>query len=141
MSVAASDLLAPTGPVESALFPGESVDTIEQRLNSYISQSVAKAAGYSWGSVAEEDAGVTAWALYLTFRQAHTLSLMRPAENNFEIEVLGRTIFEEDQRTALKEISDMYLSEWGILSDAAGTGAGTISTGIPSHQSRNVYDW
>lgn len=142
MAVVADDLLAPNGPVETELFPGEDHDALTERLNAFISQAEAQAAQYTWANQAATDAGVTAYALYLSFRQAHTLALVRPAEEDSQAEMLGRVTYEEDQRDGIKDLADWYWKEWVNLSESTLTDpTSAVSTGVPSHQTSLQYDW
>lgn len=144
MAVTPSNLLAPEGPVEPELFPGESEHdntALITRLSGYIAQGVTKVAGYTdITEEAEVDEAVRVWALYLAFRAAHTLSLTRPAEDHTEVAVLGRTVYDEDQRKGLKDLANEYLAEFQILVVSA-TSRSAASPGIPSHQTSNEYDW
>ena len=144
MAVTPSNLLAPTGPVEPELFPGESEgegsSALLNRLTSYVAQGVAKVSSLTFETTAKEDIAVEAWALYLAFRAAYTLTLARPAREDFKVEVMGATEYQADQRDALKILADDYFGDY--QNAIADTGADlAISSGIPSYQSTNLFDW
>lgn len=142
MSVAANDLQAPNGPVEPEMFPGETVDQIKERLNAFLAQSRQMAASFTWANPAADDAGVTAYALYLAFRQSYTLSLVRPASEDAQAEMLGSTEFRGDQRAGVKDLADWYWREWTNLSELASSEPSSpASVGVPSYQSTNEFDW
>ena len=144
MAITPSNLLAPTGPVEPELFPGESEDegssALLNRLTSYVAQGVAKVSGITFETATKQDIAVEAWALYLAFRAAYTLTLARPAREDFKVEVMGETEYQSDQRDALKILADDYFGDY--QNAIADTGADlAISSGIPSYQSTNQFDW
>lgn len=142
MAISPEDLIVPEGPVEPDLFPGEHSEPDSRlivRLNGYITQAEVKAATYTFAPAAE-DVAVRAYSLYLTFRAAYTLSLTRPAEDDMQTSVLGRTVFTEDQRKGLKEEADKYLNEFDLLASAAGA-TSAASSGLPSYQTRQTFDW
>lgn len=144
MAVTPENLIAPAGPLEKALFPGEHEegdDTFLERVTAYVSQATTKAGAYDFATTAEEDAAIEAWALHLAFRAAYTLSLTRPAEEDSRIEVLGRVIYADDQRRGLKELQDYYFSAWLDAIVNADDGSRTLSTGTPSHSTPVTFEF
>ena len=143
MAVDPNTLIAPLGPVETQLFPGEAEGgshMLHARMTSYVNQGVAKIAPYTFADTDEEDLAITAYALYLAFRAAYTIMVSRPADDDTGSPVLGRQTYQKDQREALKELYQSYHSEFQMLvSNASVTRA--ASTGIPSHQTRIEFDW
>ena len=145
MAIKAEDLIAPDGPIEPELFPGESEEDNKKlltRLTAYVNQAQAKvtALAITFDPTSKEDDAVESWALYLAFNAAHTLTLARPAEDDHGTEVLGKTIFEKDQRLALKDLAEDYRADYfSAVEDTGLTIA--ASSGVPSYQSANVFDW
>ena len=144
MAVLPEDLLAPEGPVEPSLFPGEHEEgaaALEQRLTAYINKAEAKVASYTFANQADEDEAVAAWSLYLTFRAAYTLALSRPAEDDSRMEVVGRTLFEADQRQGLRDMYEMYLSEYQLAVAGLDDAVSAAASGVSSHQKKIEYDY
>ena len=143
MAVKGEDLIAPNGPVEPELFEGESEENnraLNIRVAAYVKAGVAKVAGITFVDQAAKDEAVTAWALYLTFRAAYTLTLTRPAEDDSQIGVMGSVTFDRDQREGVKELRDTYFADYQVL--IADTGlTSAASTGVPSYQTTNLFDW
>lgn len=142
MAITPEELIAPEGPVEPDLFPGEHTEQDSKlivRLSGYITQAEVRIATYPF-TPEQEDPAARVYALYLAFRAAYTLSLARPAEDDMQTSVLGRTLFTEDQRKGLKEEADRYLGEFDSLAAVAGA-TSAASSGLPSFQSQNVFDW
>lgn len=143
MAVSPEELIAPVGPVEPDFFPGEHENdesALIERLSSYVGQAEDKVVQYSISDAAIEDSAVRAYALHLAFRGAYMKSIARPAEDDLQTEVLGRMVFTEDQRIALKSEAEKYLNEYELI--IAGQGAtSTAQTGLPSYQSKNEFDW
>lgn len=142
MPIAPGELLAPVGPIELDLFPGEDEDdALLVRLSNYIGQAEIKVTPYALEEGQDKDNLVRTWSLYLAFRAAYTLSLARPAEDQADVEVLGRTQYDRDQRDGLKLLADEYFAEFQVLVAQSVTSSSTVSTGIPSHQTPNRYDY
>lgn len=120
MAIGIADLLAPVGPVEVTIFPGESTrsgDTataLEVRLQTYIDKAKAKVAELTFPQPdpALEDKLVRAWALYLTFMAAYRIANSRPATENAQVAVLGSTTYTKDQRDALLAEANEYKLEY-----------------------------
>lgn len=143
MAISAEDLLAPAGPVEPALFPGEGQKdnkVLLARLTSYVNQAYDQISGFTFDPTTKEDDAARAYALYLAFEGAHTLALARPAEEDFQVELMGKVLFSKDQRQGLKELADKFLGDYfSFVEDTGGTTA--AATGVPSHQVTNVFVW
>jgi hypothetical protein len=143
MAVTALDLLSPTGMIEPELFSGEyenDNDALTLRLNEYAMQATTLAAAYTFESVSASDSAIKSYAYYLAFKAAYTLALARPAEDDADVGVLGRTEFKQDQRDALRDLYEEHLSEWHDQLPVSEDGAAAI-VGIPSYQSNQTYDW
>ena len=145
MAITAETLIAPSGPVEPELFPGEVTgddrSKLLVRVNTYVNKGVVKATAAGFTDPSDLfDAAVEAWALYLAFDAAYTLYVMRPAEEDTQMVLLGRNRYDNDQRNALADkamhYKELYMSLEATLGDSTPS-----STGIPSFQSRNTYDW
>ena len=140
MAITPADLLAPTGPVETLLFPGEVVGddmtTLEDRLQSYITQAETKNAAIGF---ADPDAADKAWALYLTFQAAYLIACARPSTENAQVEILGSQSYSKDQRDALLSRAQEYRDEYTDLLNAVPSTSTPV--GIPSRSTPIVYDW
>ncbi len=144
MAVNAEDLISPKGPVETDLFPGEVSQgdntKLLARLTEYVNRGVAEVADFTFDPTSKRDQAVTAWALQLAFRAAHTLALSRPAEDDHGVEVMGKTLFTKDQRQGLDDLANNYLADYfNIVEDTGGTTAAAM--GIPSHSVKNTFVW
>jgi len=144
MAVLPSSLIAPNGPVEPNMFPGEVTDgntaELEARLQSYISKGILKAT--SDGLVeGNRDEAVENWALYLAFQAAHTLFAIRPAVEDAQMALLGRTEYDEDQRDILEKRAEQYKTAYFDYLDTVVTGGGPMSKGVSTRQTRTEYDW
>lgn len=144
MAVVAEALIAPDGPIEHDLFPGEVTDgntqQLEVRVDAYITKAAAKAAedGFTGSAL---DPATEVWALYLAFDAAYTLALSRPAEEDAQMALLGRNRYEVDQRDGIKRKALQYRDTYQAMLMSQSAAGGTISTGIPSHQTKVEYDW
>lgn len=140
MAVAPADLLAPAGPVEEELFPGEGNGTagteLYGRLSEYITRAQEKAAGIAFP---DPDAAVESWALHLTFEAAYLLSVARPANENTMVEVLGSQGFARDQRDALRSMADYYARSYHGYVAEVPTEAQPL--GAQTRQITNSYEW
>jgi hypothetical protein len=109
MSVVVGDLVAPDGPIEPPLFPGEGDGTSPSplfiRLSSYLAQAEAKASGIAFP---DPDEAISAWALYLSFHAAYMVAVARPATENSMVPVLGSDSYQKDQRDALLAAANEY---------------------------------
>jgi len=134
-----ADLLAPAGPVEAALFPGEGDGSngtdLFARLSAYIDQAEVKAAEAAF---LDPEAAARAWALHLSFEAAYTLAVSRPATENTMVQVLGSTTYTKDQRDGLKAKSNQYLAEFNRMLAQIPVGS---PSGPQSRQSTNTFDW
>lgn len=140
MAVTPPDLLAPAGPVEEQLFPGEGDGTagtdLNARLTEYISQAEAKAAGIAFP---EPDLAVESWALHLTFKAAYMVAVSRPANENTMVEVLGSKGFAKDQRDALLEKAKEYKQDYQNLAAAVPSTAQPV--GLRTRTTKNEYEY
>ena len=129
------DLLAPNGPVEPELFPGEgdgtAATTLFTRLARYIERAAAKT---------EVAAAQRAYALYLTFHAAYIGAIARPSDIDLQVDILGREGFDEDQREGLLDLANGYLAEYESLVTSE-TGEGAAPRGISTHSIKIVYDY
>lgn len=130
MPITRADLLAPTGPVETAFFPRENKvvagdpdgrTALEIRLDTYISQAYAKVNTMSVPSDGVDEAA-RAWALHLTFDAAYMLKANDPGSENSEIPGIGSQAFAKDQRDAFQRKADYWLSRFDEFARAANTG-------------------
>jgi len=143
MAITADDLLAPYGPVEVTLFPGEDTEgsvpgstILKDRLEVYIAQASAKNAGISFP---DADAADTAWALHLTFKAAHMVAVARPSMENAQVPVLGSETYSKDQRDALLLKAEEYLDVYNML--LAEVPTDQSPRGVPSHETTTEFDW
>ena len=141
MAITPADLLAPAGPVEDELFPGEGdgadPSALYTRLLSYVTQAVAKTSGIAFP---DEDAAVEAWALHLTFKAAYMVAVARPATENSMVPVLGSETYTKDQRDALRAKADEYESVYaGLL--AAIPAEGEQPVGVPTRTVSLEFDY
>jgi hypothetical protein len=139
------DLLAPEGPVEKALFPGEDVikapatiTVLEERLNTYIARAEDKVAEYAFN---DEDEAVKNYALYLTFDAAYTLAVSRPASENSLVAVIGSESYSKDQRDALRTKSLEYLAAYNNLVEVVTSVSPELPRGVPTRQTTNSYEY
>jgi hypothetical protein len=143
MAITADDLIAPNGPIEVTLFPGEDVEgeiggstILKDRLNIYIAQASAKNAGISFP---DEDAADTAWALHLAFEAAYMVAVARPSTDNAQVAVLGSETYSKDQRDALLIKANEYLDEYlALLAEVPTTSA---QKGVPTRSTTNEFAW
>lgn len=140
MAVTPADLMAPAGPVEGTLFPGEGDGTagtdLHTRLTEYISRAESKVAGIEFP---DPDLAAEKWALHLTFDAAYMLAVSRPATENTMVQVLGSHGYAKDQRDALRELAQHYLYEYQAEEAAAPTTQNP--KGIPTRQTTNEFEW
>jgi hypothetical protein len=142
MAVQPDALIAPNGPVELSLFPGEAPDgALLERMAVYVGKAEDKTSAYTFATPEREEAAVAAWALYLAFNAAYTLSLARPAEQDAGFEVLGRVLYEDDQRQGLKDLADKYFEEWLAVIAGADDGSQVLGTGVSTHTTPLTYDY
>jgi hypothetical protein len=136
-----ADLLAPKGPVEVTLFPGESVGSaptvLDTRLQEYIDQADTKTIGIAFP---QPDDAIRAWALYLTFDAAYVLAISRASMENTMVPVLGSESFSKDQRDGLKAKASSYLTTYQELFAAVPSEV-AVSKGYTSGQTRIVYEY
>jgi hypothetical protein len=139
-----ADLLAPIGPVEVTLFPGEYSESsgatatkLESRLQTYIDQAYAKIDGIAFPL---PDTAARAWALHLTFAAAYVLACSRPANENMMVAVLGSKGFAKDQRDALLVLSEQYAGEFAVL-EAEIPVSVPIMGSAQSRQITNIFEW
>lgn len=144
MAVTPADLLAPAGPVEVTLFPGEDVASevnpgstkLEDRLQTYIDRAVARTEGIAFP---RPDDAVAMYALYLTFMAAYVLAASRPATENAQVEIIGSYGYSKDQRDALKAQANQYLTEYETL--YAMVPISTQPATARSRQITNEFEW
>lgn len=143
MAVDPGSLIAPFGPVEPDMFPGEGEGdntALHTRLTNYIQKAEAKVSALGITDETQVDEAVEAWALYLAFRAAYTLTLARPAEDDAQTDVLGRTRFDKDQRDGMKQLADSYFNQYQLLTMTVDSKS-AASKGVPSYQTKNNFDW
>lgn len=143
MSITSADILAPTGPVEIIMFPGENVEgavegstILVDRLNNYIAQAVAKNALLAFDDM---DGANLAWALHLTFNAAYLGAVARPSTADSKVEIIGSAGYDKDQRDALLAQAEHYLDEYNVLLLALPTTASPVGT--PSRSTTNSFEW
>lgn len=141
MAITPADLLAPKGPVEVTLFPGESIGgsptALESRLQEYIDQAEDKISGIAFPL---PDSAVRAWSLHLTFDAAYVLAISRASMENMMTPVLGSETFSKDQRDGIKAKADLYASAYNDL--LLTVPSDTITPrGMNTYQTRNVYEY
>ncbi len=136
-----ADLLAPKGPVEVGLFPGESNGTsptpLETRLQEYIDQAEAKITGIDFPL---PDEAARTWALYLSFNAAYIGAISRAATDNMQTPVLGSEMFAKDQRDGLKATADYYSNMYSALLLTVPSSTAN-QKGVNSYQTRNCYEY
>lgn len=145
MPTTVADLMAPTGPVEKTLFPGEAtlsvsnpeVTNLELRLEVYIQRAYSKIAGIG---ILQPDEAARAWALYLTFDAAYVLAVSRPAGENSQVPVIGSHTYGKDQRDGIFNRAQEYLSEYESYINAA-PAEGLIDIGTRSRAVTNKFEW
>ena len=138
-----ADLLAPKGPVEVTLFPGENSEAsgsastkLEIRLQEYIDRAEAKVSGVT---LPDPDSATYAWALHLTFSAAYILACSRPTNENTMVAVLGSQGFSPDQRAALRSLADYYLGEYESVLAAVPVDVPLLNA--QSRQVTNRFEW
>ena len=143
MAITNTDVLAPVGPVEKSMFPGEDVEgtnppatVLEDRIDEYITQAGAKNGSLGF---ADQDAADLAWTLHLTFMAAWRLAVARPSTDDSKVQVLGSESFQKDQRQSLRDMADDYLEEYNVLLNAIPSTAAPV--GVPSHSTTNTFDY
>lgn len=138
--VTPTDLLAPEGPVEEELFPGEGDGAagteLHGRLTTYINRAEAKVAGIDFP---DTDHAVSLWALHLTFTAAYNVAIARPANENTMVEIIGSQGFAKDQRDAIKALAHQYAQDYRAL--AASVPSTAQPLGIPSRQVETKFDY
>jgi len=142
MAVSASDVLAPGGPIEKTLFPGEGDGTSGSDLHNRVVETITKASvkASADGITTQVDDAVLHWTLHTLYKAAFILAVSRPAQEDAQMEVIGSIRFDKDQRDGLRELAsyheDAYL---GIVDTESGTG--THAKGLPSYQTKQDFDW
>jgi len=143
MAITNADMLAPTGPVEVTLFPGEDISgaappatILEERLDVYIAQAVAKNAAIAFDDM---DAANLAWALHLAFQAAYIVAVARPASENSQIPVLGSEGYAKDQRDALLAKANEYFDDYNMLLMTVPTTS--APSGVPTRSTPLEYEW
>ena len=143
MPITADDLIAPNGPVEVTLFPGENTEgdsppatILEDRLTIYITQASVKNVSIAFE---DGDAADTLWALHLTFKAAHMVAVARPSMENAQVPILGSESYAKDQRDALLTKADEYEAEYNTLLAAVPTTE--VQKGVPTRSTSNEFDW
>lgn len=140
MAVTPADLLAPAGPVEETLFPGEgdgdAATPLYTRLAAYIGQAEAKIVGVAFP---DPDPATKAWALHLTFEAAYRVAVSRPATENSMVAVIGSHGYAKDQRDALKAEARKWKEEFFNLYASVPTTP--VPLGPGSRQTRIIYEW
>jgi hypothetical protein len=138
-----ADLLAPAGPIEAALFPGEGdgIDGTDlyERLDAYITRAQTVTSGIAFP---DPDPAVKAYSLYLAFDAAYMVSVARPSADNSLVPVLGSESYSKDQRDALKAKADLYFAEYRDLLVLVPPASGTIvPVGIPTRSTPTLFDY
>ena len=139
MAVEVDDLLAPQGPVEVTLFPGEGAPStaLNDRLQTYIDRAVAKVGETG---VSDPDPAVLAWSLHLTFTAAYIIASARPANENSMVAVLGSQGFAKDQRDTLKDLASEYAHKYEEAVSAALLPQ-PQPRGFQSREISNSFEW
>lgn len=146
MAISVEDLFEPLGPLEEEFFPeagdesqGEDPlsDELDDRIQSYIDQSVAKVAAYAGAGVMDTDAAVKAWSLYLAFHALYLQAVNRPASAS--LDGLGAAGYAKDQREAFQA---QALHWHGVYYEYAPEVPATeTGTAERSHAVRNRFTW
>lgn len=136
MTVAASDLRVPKGPVDSKLFPGLESRDLDTRLNGYIAKSLDEPEVVA-ADPSIKDKLVTARSLYYTFRDIVIRMANEPAR--MEVAESGAHTYNAQQLETMKELRDGYLAEYLELIVPLATQSSSPLPGTRSVRTQQVW--
>jgi hypothetical protein len=137
VSVCAADLIEPTGPLTTSLFPGEDINALSMRCDAYVAAAandprVIAAIG---ANAANADSAKTAYALWRAYSAVVQRMNAEPLSvSQFE---KGSTGYSVSQIAAMQALADQFDGNLDALvplpTDAV---APAMTTGVA-----NVYGW
>jgi hypothetical protein len=109
VTIAAASLLAPSGPITPALFPGEDSLALTARLEGYLASAYGDSRVSPLTPDATKDKGARAFALYTAFTDVYIR--MNAEANAVNVTEKGSTTYTDKQRENMLAIAAGYLAD------------------------------
>lgn len=106
--ISPSELLAPAGDLLSSHFPGELGNTLDERIQGYISEAAALATSYTVDA-SDLDNFVKAWAYHRAYRAIHARMVNDPSTVVMDGQGQASTLW--SQIDAMKMLSAEWLAK------------------------------
>lgn len=113
-ALTAADLLSPTGPVESFLFPEEDSNVLEARLTQYLANAYADERVAAQQDDVRKNGLARNWALNLVYTAVYTRLSSEPA--TLTVTEKGGHGYSTEQIRNIKSLADKYWNDFlGLL--------------------------
>jgi hypothetical protein len=138
MSVAASDLIDPAGPLTTSLFPGDDMNALTARVNAYFAAAASdkRVAAIVGADSANADAAAEAYALWRAYRAVVQRMNSEPITVRLNDGDKGSHGYSVSQIAAMQALVDSYDAQLAAMLPAQDTPVATMSQGIP-----NTFSW
>ena len=118
MPVVATDLLAPTGPIDPSLFPGVASNVLSERLGVYIANAEQEGAVLV-ADASRQDAMVRAHAIWQAFTAVYIRMSTQPV--TLAVHEKGSHTYSTEQIRNIRELAAQYRAEFDSLIVVPGT--------------------
>lgn len=133
MTVVANDLTQPLGELEKELFPGDTVESFNDRLAGYLDDAEAKVELYE---IADDvDAATIAWVYYRAYRAVGQRLLAQ--ERTATIDGQGSNRFEQAQADGFFALAE----QWKAAFDAVIPVENAAAPAVKSSWFRAGFEW
>lgn len=113
--ITTESLVAPEGRLNPKLFPTDSEEDFQERLEAYVEEAITKTASLEDESKAEE--AQKAWAYYRAYDEIYTRMITSPVE--IDLDVGGKGTFDTKQFEAIERMKNGFYNQFDkIMTDS-----------------------
>ncbi len=135
--IAGADLLSPSGPLDTSLFPGEASNVVEVRIQKYLDEAYNDPRVVIQLDAGRKDNLARNYALWRAFDAVYLRMTSQPIA--LAITDKGSHGFSNEQIRNMKQLADKYLADFNGLLVVS---SDTASRGLPGTVSiRNTVEW
>lgn len=109
--ITTESLVAPEGRLTIKLFPRDSEDEFQERLEAYVEEAISKTTSITDEAKAEE--AQKAWAYYRAYDAVYERMITSPME--VDLDVGGKGAFDPKQFMAIERLKDGFLNQFNTI--------------------------
>lgn len=135
--IAGADLLSPSGPLDTSLFPGEASNVLDARVQGYIDDAYNDPRVIAQNDATRKDNLARNYALWRAFEVVYLRMTTHPVA--LSVTEKGSHGYSNEQIRNVRQLMDKYLADFNGLLVVS---SDTASRGLPGTVSiRNTVEW